>query len=278
MALVMMAALLCAAFLPAAYADTVGSVTVHIPADGTTYRLYRVGGYEDGEVKMDEAYADVDLTDLVAAASAIAHRVEGQQPMASGAVSGGKYTFTGVAYGIYLLCGDDFSSGGVDYHPIPAIVSVPTNTDGNLNWNVSITGKYDTNDLLSISVLKIWKGDSETVRPKTVTVQLQMNGENYGEPVVLSKDNNWRYTWNDLPSTEVWYVKEVQIPQYYKANTTRVENTFVIENSRLVPPPTVPPRIPQTGQLWWPVYSMVCVGMAFIALGLIRRRKSEEDA
>jgi hypothetical protein len=35
--------------------------------------------------------------------------------------------------------------------------------------------------------------------------------------------------------------------------------------------------IPQTGQLWWPVPVMVAFGLAFIVIGLIRRRNITDE-
>lgn len=39
------------------------------------------------------------------------------------------------------------------------------------------------------------------------------------------------------------------------------------------------PTLPQTGQLWWPVPALVCAGLLFMILGLLRRRSDayEED-
>lgn len=46
------------------------------------------------------------------------------------------------------------------------------------------------------------------------------------------------------------------------------------------PPPSTPskpPRIPQTGQLWWPVPVMCLCGLFFIVTGIIIRRRSMND-
>ena len=39
------------------------------------------------------------------------------------------------------------------------------------------------------------------------------------------------------------------------------------------PTPTLPPNIPQTGQLWWPVPVLGILGLDFLALGLVLRKK-----
>lgn len=51
------------------------------------------------------------------------------------------------------------------------------------------------------------------------------------------------------------------------------------------PKPTEPPsqpsgggrKLPQSGQLWWPVPMLTCAGLGSIAVGLIRRRESEDE-
>ena len=51
----------------------------------------------------------------------------------------------------------------------------------------------------------------------------------------------------------------------------------------VVPAPTQKPstpsgggKLPQTGQLWWPVPVLICMGLGCIAVGLIRRREGSE--
>ena len=42
-----------------------------------------------------------------------------------------------------------------------------------------------------------------------------------------------------------------------------------------VPPPTPPRRIPQTGQLWWPVAALGAAGVLFVVMGMVRRAGSK---
>ena len=48
--------------------------------------------------------------------------------------------------------------------------------------------------------------------------------------------------------------------------------------------PTSPPssgggggKLPQTGQLWWPVPVLACAGLGCIAVGLLRRREDRDE-
>ena len=42
-----------------------------------------------------------------------------------------------------------------------------------------------------------------------------------------------------------------------------------------VPPPPPPHRIPQTGQLWWPVAALGAAGVLFVVMGMVRRSRSK---
>lgn len=43
------------------------------------------------------------------------------------------------------------------------------------------------------------------------------------------------------------------------------------------PTPTPPPYLPQTGQLWWPVPVLLCAGLFFILIGVVRRRSGNDE-
>ena len=86
-----------------------------------------------------------------------------------------------------------------------------TNTDFEIkNGSIVLSVKDVQIPKTTYSVQKEWVDNNNALnnRPSTIQVQLQSklgNGEftNYGEAITLNKDqdNNWTYTWNDLPST-----------------------------------------------------------------------------
>ena len=73
-----------------------------------------------------------------------------------------------------------------------------------------------------IKVEKIWQDiDGNTLTenlPESVTVTLLQNGERYGEPVVLSAENNWSHTWENLPKE-----KDENNPYTYTVQETPVD-------------------------------------------------------
>ena len=118
---------------------------------------------------------------------------------------------------------------------------------------------------MDISVVKRWVGDIVIYRPASVTVRLMRNGQTEGDPVVLNYVNQWSHMWENLPPDN-WYVTEDANPRY-TTEITREGNTFIVTNTWK--------KIPQTGQLWWPVSAMAVAGLLLLCLGLLRRRTSD---
>ena len=64
----------------------------------------------------------------------------------------------------------------------------------------------------------------------------------------------------------------------YKYNVTSQPKTDLEREVKPTPPPSSGGggKLPQTGQLWWPVPVLICMGLGCIAVGLIRRREGSE--
>ncbi|MBR2257281.1 MAG: Cna B-type domain-containing protein [Blautia sp.] len=96
-------------------------------------------------------------------------------------------------------------------------------------YSVAFDGFDPTNshvpETTFVNVTKAWedKADQDGLRPESVSVQLYANGNAFGEPISLSKDNKWTYTFNGLPvyqnGEKVDYtVTEVDFPDGYTAS------------------------------------------------------------
>ena len=117
--------------------------------------------------------------------------------------------------------------------------------------------------------MKIWEDRGyEQKRPSEVTMQLLRDGVVF-DTVKLTKENNWRHTWKDLPAKHTWTIAE-RAPEGYTVQVGRSGITYTIRNTYVppTPPPTVPPKklpqIPKTGQLWWPVPVLAVLGCLFV--------------
>ena len=128
----------------------------------------------------------------------------------------------------------------------------------------------------SVEVEKIWSDKGyESKRPTEVEVQLLRDGQVY-DTIILNTSNNWRYCWTDLEEAHDWTVKEKSKPAGYTSVITQNGGKFTITNTYTPTPPDVP-KLPQTGQLWWPVPVLASLGLLFYLVGFLRRRTRKND-
>lgn len=252
-----------------AHAANPGKLTVEYPIDGTLMHLYRVGSLRNGGIELDDAFSGVDTADMAAAAGTIANMIEltgAATEYASAEVADGKAIFDDIPMAVYLVTGEASVEDGINYWPTPFLVSVPQKDEGgDLVWDVTVSGKKEVD--MDISVVKHWVGDTVANRPASIKVYLVLDGEDYGEAVELNADNDWSHIWEHLPPKN-WCVREDYYPRYF-TSIVKDGNTFVITNTWK--------RIPQTGQLWWPVSLLAVAGLSLLSIGMLRRRKSEKN-
>lgn len=231
-------------------------------------------------------------------------------PSASGKTdSNGKLIFSTAEHqltpGLYLVVGERHKQGKWRYDAAPYFVQLPGLDEEKNEWRYSVdtTAKYELSripekedsDTIDRKVLKVWKDAGyETERPKEIVVQLLKNGKVY-DTVTLNAGNNWSYKWYDLDADERWSVVEKEVKGYV-VSVRRSGTTFVVTNTRgLDRPssdqPTKPgnsggnlsvgngtsgsSKIPQTGQLWWPVPILVCMGLLCFVIGIVKSRIEE---
>lgn len=211
----------------------------------------------------------------------------------------GRIEYGKVEQGMYLVLADPFVFEERTYYADPALTLVPcVGMDGKWQYDVEVCPKYRVKDkppfeekpeTEKVTVLKVWQGVKEGEQhPEEVTVRLLCNGKPWKDDITLNKDNNWRYTWSDLPKDAEFSVIEVEVPEGYKvsvlhnANLYTITNTFVPppeessppppEESTPPPPENPPPKIPQTGQDWLMVIGLFAGGFLLMAVGYVRKR------
>lgn len=269
-----------------AYATEMGSIKLSYQVEGAEFSLYHVGGIDqNGDITLSDDYSDygVDLESENAASTLAAYITnDDKKPLTTDETDKDCIAnFDNLPKGIYLILGSTKIVNGVSYTALPVMVSLPfVDTDKNLIWDLEVNGKYEKNPVgadTQISVLKIWKDETNSnSRPREISIELTKDGQKY-DTVTLNSDNNWKHTWKKLDSGSQWVVTENNVPKGYEVDIQRDGNTFVVTNTyKEVDKPTNPsiPTLPQTGQLWWPVYVLVFAGMCFIIVGVIRRRKN----
>lgn len=164
------------------------------------------------------------------------------------------------------------------------------------------------------SVSKKWTGDEEVLdkRPDFVKAEIYKDGVLLNT-ITLNESNNWTYSWTSEGDHQ-WLVKEVDVDEFYNVVYKNSGYDFVIENhydsSNGVKDDNEygygdsdnngegngegdadesngsnggssingneNEKLPQTGQLWWPVPLLIASGFIFIAVG-IRMNFEKED-
>ena len=281
---------------------------------GATFNIWRVADVDAYcEFTAINEFADCEYTQNLndndqAAWKAMAHNLkpwvakQGIEPYRTGqtdAVNGdivfSKDNENMLEPGLYLLVGEPPATvGDYTYSCAPAMMYLPEiNADFN-NWDygtkdnpVIIKPKGERGDEPDVDtrlkVIKIWQDYGYTdKRPEEISVELLKNGR-VDRRAILSKKNDWRYTFENLPVYEdgklnEWDLDEVYFDDNYRSEITREGITYIVKNiyTGELPPGDPTPLLPNTGLLWWPVPVLAGLGVLFITLGAGKRRKAEE--
>lgn len=252
------------------------NLTVTCPTSNMHVSLYRVAD-ENYELTKKFSNYSIDLEhDVQGSANALENRIlkDGIEEDASvSSKSSGKASFTGLISGIYLVVGNEVQKDGVFYVPQVSLVSL----SGDLNIDL----KYETNDKpVSLHVLKVWKMDSKKNRPSSVEVCL-LRTDDLGNSVVvdkqvLSSENQWAYTWNDLFASYKYSAMETSVPAGYTESCSREKDTVILTNTGSYTNKVENKKdkeLALTGQLWWPVPVLLFIGFVLFGLGRYLRNE-----
>lgn len=166
--------------------------------------------------------------------------------------------------GLYLVRATEVVRDDFIYSTLPFMVLLPARDSITDEWiyDVAVNSKPEQVPVLEdITVVKIWKDYGHTEkRPKSITIQLLRDGEPYGKAITLPHNGEWSYTWVDLEAYYDWSVKELKVDNY-TSDVTQEGNTFVVTNT------LDEPKLPQTGQMNWPIPVMTVAGLALFIFG-----------
>lgn len=197
----------------------------------------------------------------------------------------GKIEWKQLKKGLYLVIGEQTKDEQYLYTPVPLLVTLPNRDQkGEWEYQISVSPKYNKEDFsqkqeIDFNVVKVWKDEeNKKKRPEKIDVQLLKDGKVY-DTIELNKENNWQYRWENLPLQSWWTVVEREIPQNYTVTCTQENNDFIITNTYVAPKVNVDKegsvhqKLPQTGQLWWPVPVLSVLGVLLFIIGFRKYRK-----
>lgn len=283
-----------------------------VPVVGAHFDLYKVAGADaSGALSVTDEFSAYSVMIGSDADSwrTLASTLEGYvlrdklTPADSGETDkNGELTFPGgdktLSAGLYLVTGARHTQAGRCYDAMPFVVMLPSYDEAADEWHANVTAapKFESDDetaapdTVSLRVLKVWNsGDAQTEIPDAVSVQLLRDGEVY-DTVQLDSSNSWRYEWTGLDNSHTLRVVELT-PAGYTVEIEREDHVFVITNtpSDDSPPGPTPmpaptptptpdkPKLPQTGQLWWPVPLLMACGLLCLIVGAAMKRAGRHD-
>ena len=148
----------------------------------------------------------------------------------------------------------------------PFLVTVPNEKEGEYLYDVNASPKTEVAKLVSITIKKVWNTDKSTEAADSVTVQLLKNG-NVVKTAILNAQNNWQITYADMPESDTYSIKEVNIPKGFTATYKQEGYIFTVTNTS---------TLIQTGQLKWPIPVLASCGMILIAVGIVLLQKKRK--
>ena len=149
---------------------------------------------------------------------------------------------------------------------MPFLVTVPMENKGDYVYSVNASPKTEVEKLTSITIRKVWNTDASTKAADSVTVQLLRN-DRVVETATLSESNNWQATYTNMPWSDAYRIKEVNVPKGFTATYKQEGCVFTVTNTSY---------LIQTGQLTWPIPVLALAGVLLIAAGSVLLRKKRD--
>lgn len=177
----------------------------------------------------------------------------------------GSARFENLLPGLYLIA----QTGSVDGYSdcAPFLVAVPERENDRWIYDIDATPKTEVESLSEITVKKVWNDDGKN-RPKSVTVQLY-DGKTVADTVKLNEENGWSHVWKNVPKSDNWSVKEIDVPEGYTPTYEKSGLNYTITNST---------KLAQTGQLKWPIPALSAAGLLIFTCGwLMYFREKKHD-
>lgn len=244
----------------------------NISVSDAAFRIYRIAEFSSSqELSYTGIFSDLhlDAEALINAADELYSRVEDRDILPDRILitdSQGEASASDLEPGAYLLVCEPTSVDDYVYYVDKQVVFLK---EGTLTLNPKSTRLPVGVKPISIKTVKLWDDRGhENKRPREITVRLLKDGKTVST-VILSEANNWSYTWHDLLPNARWTVEE-DVPEGYQVTVQENDRVFTLTNQYK--------ELPQTGQIWWPVITVLCVGLALIVIGLSVRRSGRNEA
>ncbi len=232
-------------------------------------RCRKVASLQEGEWTLEEPFGEASLTALMkdpqAAQQLYEQCIAGRQITARQQVTvQGTAFFADLEPGLWLV----WCPEGQLYRFAPFVVRFGEEGESIVSRPKA---ELDTPYSKMVQVVKKWDDENNAAgkRPQTIRIDLLEDGVAIAQ-AELSEATGWSYTFSGLSKDHAYSVREHPVSGYTSKIGGSEADGFIITNSYLSG------KLPQTGQLWWPISLMALAGIALVILGAneLKERKS----
>lgn len=302
-ALTLLLALLCTAALlfsgRSAKAEEAGqnSIRLNSEEEGASFTLYQAAEKEeDGTFVLTGEFAaagtevnDLSTDGLASLGSVLSAYIEKNhpQPVSTLQIKDGTCQWTGLEDGLYIAVGPLISRNGklLEFSPVVAYLPYTDNGTRIRDLDSQVKPPAVVPQSGEYHVRKEWKDGTGDGRPERVEISLiqqDASGSKVYGTCVLNRENQWNYTWKNLPSGYAYTAIENNVPQGYTQTVRKEGSGTWITNTKPSAPgknaaSAVPSgKLPQTGQLWWPVPVLAAAGLLCLLVGFWKKVRDEK--
>lgn len=147
------------------------------------------------------------------------------------------------------------------------LVTIPMTGENGYEYQVDASPKTDVARLTAVTIKKVWNTGTTVGLPASVTVQL-LQGEEVLDTAILNKQNNWQTVYEDMPVSDAYSIKELEVPKGYTATYSQKGYVFTVTNT---------PSLIQTGQMVWPIPVFALAGLVLLLVGFVILKKPEKN-
>lgn len=248
-------------------------------------KIYRVADCDFNKIKPFENYpvnisnikSQAEWNDIASTLSAYTQSDNLTPYKTAQTDADGKVIFEDIDVGLYLIAGIVTEKESRIYTFFDSMIYLPAPSLDEYLYDVSAKPKSEEIIVFEkdCSILKLWKDEGSTSRPKSVTVDILKNGKAF-DTVVLDSSNNWQHTFKITDAKSKWSVVEKNIPEGYTVTVSEKETSFIIVNTKKSPhDPTDAPQTGDSSPIELYVLIFCISGLLLIVLGFgIRRREN----
>lgn len=277
---------------------------------GGSFELY--GDFAEFPVSLDELFVSSAMD--AANTLEVYARVNNIAPAASAVSDAeGKAFADGLADGVYLISGDGMTADHKVYSPSPALVEI-AGEDVEVYAKIGVEDEpYPVQVTYKVIKLWQNETD-ESARPAEIEVELYKNGELYDTVTLDEgneweyeweglEDEEWTVVEKVVPENYTVIYREeggefaiintredpddssssadsegssssVDDSMTNDSNSSDVSSSSQSSSSNPGSSSSHPEKVPQTGQLWWPVPVLCVAGLVFVAVGIRLKKRS----